>query len=132
MEARFKYASKRSWMLIAPRKVNALSICKKSGSTHTLSTAQKASAKFRVLLGCLGLEVNLMAEKVNHDKGIESPIVFHVEGVDEVGLMNVANIQRLAEIGVLHAFGNAKPLLSNYSNNTTLICAGHGGPLIIF
>jgi hypothetical protein len=46
-----------------------------------------------------------MAVKIDDMKGIESSIVFDVPGAEEVGLMDIVEIQRFPEIGVFDSFG---------------------------
>jgi hypothetical protein len=46
-----------------------------------------------------------MAVKIDDVKGIESSVVLDVPGAEEVGLMDVVEIQGFSKIGVFHSFG---------------------------
>ncbi len=46
-----------------------------------------------------------MAIKIDDVKGIESAIAFDITRADEIGLMNVVNVEGFPEIGILDPLG---------------------------
>jgi hypothetical protein len=47
-----------------------------------------------------------MAKHVHHIERIKFAISFDVPGADQIGLMNVVEIERLGEIRILYPFGD--------------------------
>jgi hypothetical protein len=55
--------------------------------------------------GALSFDINPMAKKIDDVKGIEFAIALDVTRTDEIGLMNVVNVEGFPEIGILDPFG---------------------------
>jgi hypothetical protein len=72
---------------------------------HSFPAAQQAAGDLLIGFGALGFDINLMAEKIDNVKGIESAIALDVTRADEIGLMNVVNVESFPEIGILDPFG---------------------------
>lgn len=53
----------------------------------------------------MGFDINPMAKKIDDVKRIEFTITLDVARPDEIGLMNVVDVEGLPEIGILDPFG---------------------------
>ena len=51
-------------------------------------------------------DVNAMAEKIHHIKGIKLAVILDVPRTDQIGLVYVVKVQGLGEIGVFYPFGS--------------------------
>ena len=51
-------------------------------------------------------DVNAMAEKIHHIKGIKLAVILDVPRTDQIGLVYVVKVQGLGEIGVFDPFGS--------------------------
>lgn len=51
-------------------------------------------------------DVNAMAEKIHHIKGIKLAVMLDVPRTDQIGLVYVVKVQGLGEIGVFDPFGS--------------------------
>jgi len=96
---------KRTRMPIAAPKTQCVVELKKIGDAHGFPAANQALGDGFVVFAPLGLNKDSVAVKIDDMEGIESSIVFDVPGAEEVGLMDVVEIQRFSEIGVFDSFG---------------------------
>ena len=92
-------------MPIAAPKTQCVVELKKIGDAHGFPAANQALGDGLVVFAPVGLNKDPMAVKIDDMKGIESSIVFDVPGAEEVGLMDIVEIQRFPEIGVFDSFG---------------------------
>lgn len=53
-------------------------------------------------------DVNAMAEKIHHIKGIKLAVMLDVPRTDQIGLVYIVKVQGLGEIGVFDPFGSVK------------------------
>lgn len=51
-------------------------------------------------------DVNAMAEKIHHIKGIKLAVMLDVPRTDQIGLVYIVKVQGLGEIGVFDPFGS--------------------------
>jgi len=96
---------KRTRMPVAAPKAQCVVELKKIGDAHGFPAANQALGDGLVVFAPVGLNKDPMAVKIDDMKGIESSIVFDVPGAEEVGLMDIVEIQRFPEIGVFDSFG---------------------------
>ena len=92
--------------LLLPWKLSALSSCKKSGRPKFLPGSHQTGGNLLILLRSLRFDVNAMAEKIHHIKGVKLAIIFDIPRTDQVGLVYVIKVQGLGEIGIFNPFGS--------------------------
>lgn len=66
--------------------------------------AQQTAGDLLVRFGALGFDMNPVAKEIDDVKRIESAIALDVTRTDEIGLMNVVNVEGFPEIGILDPF----------------------------
>ena len=72
---------------------------------HGFPAAQQTAGDLLIGFGALGFDINPMAEKIDDVKGIKFAIALDVTRADEIGLMNMVNVESFPEIGILDPFG---------------------------
>ena len=73
---------------------------------HGFPGAQQAAGDLLIRFGAVGFDINPMAKKIDDVKGIEFAIALDVTRADEIGLMNVVNVESFPEIRILDPFGD--------------------------
>jgi hypothetical protein len=77
----------------------------KIGEAHHFPAAQQPHGHGIVVFAALGVDKGAMAVKIHNMQGIETAIVLDVPGAEKVGLVDVVDAQRFAEIGIFHPLG---------------------------
>ena len=72
---------------------------------HGFPATQQTAGDLPIRFGALGFDINPMAKKIDDVKRIEFAITLDVARADEIGLMNVVDVEGLPEIGILDPFG---------------------------
>ncbi len=72
---------------------------------HGLPATQQATGDQLIRFGALGFDINPMAIKIDYIEGIEFAIALDVTRADEIGLVNVVNVEGFPKIGILDPFG---------------------------
>ncbi len=77
----------------------------KIGDAHGFPATQQAFGHRLVVFAPLGVNKDPMAVKIDNMKRIETAIVLDVPGPQKIGLVNIVDAQRFAEIGIFHPLG---------------------------
>ncbi len=72
---------------------------------YNLPASQQTARDLTVRFGALGFDINPVAKKIDDVKGIEFAIALDVTWTDEIGLVNVVNVEGFPEIRILDPFG---------------------------
>jgi hypothetical protein len=97
--------TERTRMPVAAPKAEFVVDLKEVGDPHSFPATDQAQSDGLVVFPSLGVDKNAMAVKIDDVKRIESSIVFDVTRAEEVGLMDVVELQSFPKIRVFHSFG---------------------------
>jgi len=81
---------------------------KKVGHPNGLPAPEQSRGDFAVLLGSLRFNVDPVAEAVHDVECVKLPIPFDVSWTDQIGLVDVVEIESLRKIWIFNSFGNIR------------------------
>ena len=97
--------TRRSRIAVAAAKTQFVIKEQKIRQSHGFPATQQTAGDLLIGFGALGFDINPMAEKIDDVKGIEFAIALDVTRPDEIGLVNMVNVEGFPEIGILDPFG---------------------------
>jgi hypothetical protein len=91
-------------MSIAASEAEFVVDLEKIGDADGFPAPEQAQGHGLIVFLALGMKKDAMAVKVHDVERIEASIVFDVSGSQQIGLMDIVDIQCFSEIGVFHSF----------------------------
>lgn len=102
------YQSHGSGVSVAATETQSVIQLKKVGHPNGLPAPEQSRGDFAVLLGSSRFNVDSVTEAVHDIEGVKFSIPFDVSWTDQVGLVDVVEIESIRKIWIFNSFGNIR------------------------